>query len=86
MNLMAYQTKEVAMNLTKNKSGKTAFIATAFFFFAFVLIYFLDKKSSNWSAEIKEIYFLVSAPFLFLSGVVWILLISRYFFKKFKLI
>lgn len=51
------------MNLTKNKSGKTAFIATAFFFFAFVLIYFLDKKSSNWSAEIKEIYFLVSAPF-----------------------
>lgn len=74
------------MNSIKDKSGSMALLATASFFFAFVLIYFLDKKSSSWSVETKEIYFLVSAPFLFLSGVIWIFFISRYFFKKFKLI
>ncbi len=73
------------MNSIKDKSGSMALIATASFFFSFVLIYFSDKKSSSTDVEIKEIYFLVSAPFLFLSGVIWIFFTARYFFKKFKL-
>ncbi len=65
-------------------AGKAAAISGVCFLLIFVLVLVFDSLSSDWSSGAKKRYLFLSDSAIFLSGVIWILLLARFVFKKFK--
>jgi hypothetical protein len=66
--------------------GKAAFISGLWFFLSYFLIFVFDGITLSWSLASRARYLEWSENLIFVSGVIWIVLLGRYFFKKFNVI